>query len=98
MSLAQPLRLGLSSRARRAQRQLIDALIQAAARGKRTPCSEPGKNLWTSDRQSERARAVKLCHNCVVTEACRAAAEARNETHYVYGGHDFSPRPYGTKS
>jgi hypothetical protein len=84
--------------AREAVQRLTDALVRAAARGERTPCSDPAlRDHWTSERQQERAIAARWCGPCPVLGECRAAAEARGEKWYVHGGKDFSPRPYELK-
>jgi hypothetical protein len=50
---------------------LTGALINLAARGLRTHCSDPGSSeLWLSDYETERAEAVLLCRGCPVIIEC----------------------------
>jgi Transcription factor WhiB len=89
----------LSPQASVADGRLRDALVRAATRGERTPCSDVSiRDHWTSDREKERERAVLWCRPCPVLLECRTAAEARAERWYVFGGKDFSPRPYRSDS
>jgi hypothetical protein len=89
----------LPSQGREADQRLTDALVRAATRGERTPCSDVAiRDHWTSDIQKHRELAVKWCRPCPVLLECRTAAEARDEKWHVYGGHDFTPRPYKINS
>jgi hypothetical protein len=84
--------------AREAHDRLTRALVTLASRGLRTHRSDVElHHLWTSDRPEERAVAVRLCRGCPVIRQCRAAAEAQGERFVVWGGKDFSPRPYEIK-
>jgi hypothetical protein len=75
--------------ARRATDALTRALITIAAKDERTHCSDPATHhLWQSDRDAERAEAVKLCRGCPVILECRQAADARDERWHVWGGLD----------
>jgi hypothetical protein len=74
--------------------QLTRALLDMAARGERTHCSDPiTHDLWLSESDSERATAVMLCDRCPVEAVCRETAELRDERWGVWGGRDFSVRP-----
>ena len=73
---------------------LTRALLDLAAAGLRTHCSDPATHhLWLSERETERATAVMLCDHCPVLTVCRDTAEQRDERWGVWGGHDFSVRP-----
>lgn len=90
MSLARPM---TRTRGRQARRRLTAALVRAAARGERTPCSDSDTHhYWTSDYARERALAARRCAGCPVLSECYAVGE--HESFGVYGGHDFSPRAY----
>ena len=79
-----------------ASAQLTSALINLAAAGLRTHCSDPTlSELWVSDHEAERAEAVRLCHGCPVLRECRQAADARDERWHVWGGRDYTRRPWG---
>src|SRR5687767_8232425 len=85
----------LTPQASAADGRLRDALVRAATRGERTPCSDvERRDYWTSEQAVKRALAVQWCAPCVVISECRAAAESRDEQWHVYGGKDFTPRPY----
>jgi hypothetical protein len=74
--------------------QLTRALLDIAARGQRTHCSDPtSHHLWLSERERERQVAIMLCDHCPVLTVCRDTAELRQETWGVWGGKDFSRRP-----
>jgi hypothetical protein len=67
--------------ARVATDQLTRALLNMAARGERTHCSDPtSHHLWTSEHDAERAVAVMLCDHCPILTVCRDTAELRQET------------------
>ena len=54
------------------------ALLNIAAAGLRTHCSDPTlSQLWLLDHPGERREAVKLCRHCPVIGECRQAADAR---------------------
>ena len=76
-----------------ASAQLTRALINLAAAGLRTHCSDVAlSELWVSDHEAERAEAVRLCHGCPVIIECRQAADARAERWHVWGGRDYTRR------
>jgi len=76
---------------------LTRALLDIAARGLRTHCSDAGTGgLWLSEHPSERAEAARLCRGRPVIQPCAHAATANNETFGVFGGRDFT-RPPGKK-
>jgi hypothetical protein len=73
--------------------QLTAALINAAAQGLRTPCSEPDTHhYWLSEDPAERKKAARWCRGCPVLHDCGAAAAARREAFGVWGGRDFTKR------
>jgi hypothetical protein len=77
-----------------ASNELTRAMINLAARGERTRCSDPtSHHLWLSEHEAERAIAVLQCDHCPVLAVCRDTAELRQETWGVWGGKDFSRRP-----
>jgi Transcription factor WhiB len=72
---------------------LTRAVVDLAARGLRTHCSDPGtSDLWLSDHPGERHEAAKLCRHCPVIIECRQAADARDERWHVWGGKDYTRR------
>jgi hypothetical protein len=80
--------------ARVATDQLTRALLDMAARGQRSHCSDPTcHHLWLSEHDAERATAVMMCDHCPVLTARRTTAELRQETWGVWGDKDFSRRP-----
>jgi hypothetical protein len=80
--------------ARQATDQLTIALLNMAARGERTHCSDPtSHHLWLSEDQRDRDIATKLCTHCPVIVECGQAAAARDERWGVWGGRDRSIRP-----
>jgi hypothetical protein len=84
----------LATRGRAESDALTHALINLAARGLRTHCSDPGtSDLWLSDHPGERREAVKLCRGCPVLLECRTAADARDERWHVWGGRDYTRKP-----
>jgi Transcription factor WhiB len=86
----------MSRRGRIATDQLTRALLDLAAKGERTHCSDPTSHrLWTSEHETERAIAVMLCDHCPVLTVCRDTAEQRDERWGVWGGVDRSIRPGG---
>lgn len=57
-------------------------------------CAGPageGVDFFSDDR-AETARAITVCQTCPVAQVCRASAEARHETHGVWGGRRFRPQ------
>ena len=73
---------------------LTAALINIAARGERTHCSDPELHgYWLSDDESKRAIAAQLCVGCPVWHECGAAAKARRESFGVWACVDRSVRP-----
>jgi Transcription factor WhiB len=74
--------------------QLTRALVNLAAQGLRTHCSDAGTGgLWLSEQESERREAARLCRGCPVLRPCLTAAKAQRETFGVWGGRDFTHRP-----
>jgi hypothetical protein len=74
--------------------QLTRALLNIAARGQRTHCSDPtSHHLWLSEHPGERAIAAMLCRGCPVITECGEAAEANDERHGVWAGVDRTVRP-----
>jgi hypothetical protein len=74
--------------------QLTLALLNMAARGERTHCSDPTTHqLWLSEHEGERQVAVMLCDHCPVLTVCRETAELRDERLGVWGGRDLTRRP-----
>jgi hypothetical protein len=74
--------------------QLTMALLNMAARGQRTHCSDPATHhLWLSEHDNERATAVLLCDQCPVLTICGQTAELRDERWGEWGGVDRSVRP-----
>jgi hypothetical protein len=70
------------------------ALINLAAQGLRTHCSDPGTSeLWLSEHKAERREAAKLCRGCPVIEQCGRAAEARDEKFGVWAAVDRTRLP-----
>jgi hypothetical protein len=83
----------ISNRGRAETEALTRALINLAAAGLRTHCSDPGTSeLWVSDHPGERGQAVKLCQGCPVIVECRQAADARDERWHVWGGKVYTRR------
>ena len=79
---------------RAATDQLTRALLDMAARGERTHCSDSAsKHLWLSEHDGERKVAALLCRHCPVETVCRDTAEQRDERWGVWGGVDRSVRP-----
>ena len=84
----------MTTAARQASDNLTRALLNMAARGERTHCSDPATHhLWLSEHPAERAVAVTLCDHCPVVDPCRHTAEQHDERFGVFGGRDFSIRP-----
>lgn len=82
--------------ASRAADRLTQALADAAARGLRHHCADTEVSyLWLSEREHERALAVKLCAGCPVHLECWAVAVARKERFGVWGGVDRTQHPNG---
>jgi hypothetical protein len=66
--------------ARAASDRLSMALLNMAARGERTHCTDPTTHrLWLSEHEGERAVAITLCDHCPVIDPCGQAAEANGE-------------------
>jgi hypothetical protein len=83
-----------SSRGGAESEQLTRALINLAAEGRRTHCSDPGTSgLWLSEDEKERGEAARLCLGCPVFHPCGEAARARGERFGVWGGRDRTRRP-----
>jgi hypothetical protein len=80
--------------AARAGERLTKALVDLAAQGLRTHCSDPeSHHLWLSEDAEERARAVKLCRGCPIIGPCGEAASARRERFGVWSGVDRTRPP-----
>ena len=72
------------------------ALVDLAARGLRTHCSDAETHhLWLSEEAHERAVAARLCRGCPALTECGEAAEARRERFGVWGGRDRTLRSFG---
>jgi hypothetical protein len=72
---------------------LAKALIDLAARGLRTHCSDPQtSHMWLSESESERAQAARLCNGCPVSLECWGASVARREEFGVWSGVDRTVR------
>jgi hypothetical protein len=83
-----------ANRAALASDALTTALLQLAARGQRTHCSDPElHNYWLSENPTHRAVAATLCTGCPVLDPCRDTAELHGERFGVFGGKDFTRRP-----
>jgi hypothetical protein len=81
--------------ARNASDRLTTALLAAAGRGLRTPCSDVAlRDFWISEHDTERKQAARWCVECEcpVLEECLAAAVPHDERWCVFGGRDFSRR------
>jgi hypothetical protein len=90
MTLAKPQRVAMRPGAREAHERLTRALINLAAAGLRTDCSDVAlHHLWLSESQQERAVAVRLCRGCPVLREC--AEVGRYERFGVFGGVDRTP-------
>jgi hypothetical protein len=75
--------------------RLTRALLDMAAAGLRTHCSDPtSHHLWLSEIDAERAVAAQLCQHCPVITPCRESAEFHDERFGVFGGRDFTRRPW----
>src|SRR5215217_2849647 len=62
------------------------ALVNAASKGLRPHCSDPGAEwLWLSEHEAERAEAARLCRGCPVITECGQAAEANQERWGAFG-------------
>ena len=84
----------MTRRGREASDRFTRALLDLAAAGLRTHCSDPTTHhLWLSEHDNERATAVMLCDRCPVLTVCLQTAEQRDERWGVWGGRDFSVRP-----
>jgi hypothetical protein len=80
----------------RASDRLTLGLINLAARGLRTNCSDPEtSHMWLSEIDSERGQAAILCSGCPVELECWAAAAARDERFGVWSGQDRTRHPNG---
>jgi hypothetical protein len=70
------------------------ALLDLAAAGLRTHCSDAGSHgLWLSDHAGLRGEAVRLCNGCLVLTLCGEAASARCEQFGVWAGLDRARGP-----
>jgi hypothetical protein len=89
-------RVVLSFRGGAASRRFTRALVDLAANGLRTHCSDPvTSELWLSEVEAERAEAARLCRGCPVVAPCGEAAVARGERFGVWGGRDRTRHPNG---
>lgn len=81
-------------RGREASEKLTRALLDLAATGQRTHCSDVLKHsYWISESDSERKLAALWCRGCPVLPQCLAAAQVNKETWGVWGARDFGRRP-----
>jgi Transcription factor WhiB len=72
---------------------LTEALIDLAAAGLRTHCTDSEvAHLWLSENEHERALAGKLCLGCPVQIECWSIARSRREKFGVWGAVDFTPK------
>jgi hypothetical protein len=79
-----------------ASRRFTKALVDLAAQGLRTHCSDPGLgDLWISESEPERAEAARLCAGCPVIIECWSVGAERRERWGVWGGIDRSQHPNG---
>ena len=75
-----------------ASEQLTRALINLAAVGLRTHCSDLGSTaMLLSEYEAERAHAARLCRGCPGLGPCDAAAASRGEKIGVWGAKDRTP-------
>jgi hypothetical protein len=82
--------------AAQATERLTTALLEAARQKQRPHCGDPATHhLWLSDSAAERRVAAILCAGCPVFDPCGEAATARAEPFGVWGGRDFTRKPYG---
>jgi hypothetical protein len=80
------------ARGREESERFTRALLNLAAQGLRTYCSDPESHyLWLSDSAAERRTAADHCQGCPVIVPCVQAANARREK-FGGGGVD----PYGS--
>jgi Transcription factor WhiB len=78
-----------------ASARFTKALIDLAAAGLRTHCSDPEtSHLWLSE--IERAQAAMLCIGCPVQVDCWSVARARGEAFGTWVGVDFTRKPRKT--
>jgi hypothetical protein len=83
----------ISNRGRAGSEALTRALINLAAAGLRTHCSDPETHhYWLSDHPGERREAARLCGGCSILGECRTAADARDERWHVWGAKDYTRR------
>jgi transcription factor WhiB len=86
----------MTTTARRALRaaasaRLVKALVDLAAAGLRTHCSDVGTGgLWLSESEDDRREAIKLCRGCPAFDPCGEAAESNRETFGVWASEDFT--------
>jgi hypothetical protein len=83
-----------------ASERLTKRLIDLAARGPRTHCSDPDRaHLWLPDHEARTGEAAILYINCPAQLECWAASAARDERFRVWGGIDRTRHPNnkGTK-
>lgn len=72
------------------------ALDRLDAAGTRTPCQDrQNADRWTSDDYADLDWAALQCVSarCPVLQVCTAAADARKEKHFTWGGTVRSPKP-----
>jgi hypothetical protein len=82
-----------------ASERLTQSLINLAARGLHTHCSDPELgHLWLSEHEEERAVAAILCVGCPVELLCWDASRARDERFGVWGGVDRTRHPNGKRT
>jgi hypothetical protein len=68
----------IPNRGRAESARLTKALVDLAARGLRTHCSDAGTGgLWLSDHPGERREAAKLCRHCPVIVECNSSRRPR---------------------
>jgi hypothetical protein len=71
-----------------AREQLVRALVEAAAKGPRTHCSDAGAELCLYESEADRAQAAILCRGCPVFGPCGDAAAANRENFRTWAGVD----------
>jgi hypothetical protein len=79
---------------RRANDKLTMALLNAASRGDKIPCSDYSiAYLFLSESEQERKLAALACHSCPVFDPCGEAADANQEVFGVRAARDYTRRP-----
>ena len=77
-----------------ASNELTRALINIAARGERTHCSDPETHhYWLSEHDTGASHRHHVVRPLPVLTVCRDTAEQRDERWGVWGGVDRSVRP-----